>query len=107
MREDVTTRDTAARPATWVVTLVADADFADLFEVKDGRARPQAAASTSAAHSTLKFASRRSERQHGLFIRGDERPTAADGVLRWQVAVPARGQWTATVEAVPVADGSR
>ena len=58
MREDLTIRNTAARPATCVVTLAADADFADLFEVKHGRAGPQPAASTSAADSTLRFASR-------------------------------------------------
>ncbi|HEY5352829.1 MAG TPA: glycogen debranching N-terminal domain-containing protein [Streptosporangiaceae bacterium] len=105
MREDITIRNSAALPATCVVTVTADADFADLFEVKDGQARPQAAASTSAGDSTLRFASRRGERHHGLLIRGDGRPSAAEGVLRWYVTVPARGQWTASVEAVPVTDG--
>jgi hypothetical protein len=42
MREDVTLQNTALLPATCIVTLAADADFADLFEVKDGRVRPQA-----------------------------------------------------------------
>ena len=37
MREDVTIQNTALLPATCTVTLAADADFADLFEVKDGR----------------------------------------------------------------------
>ena len=105
MREDVTIRNTAPMPATCVVTLAADADFADLFEVKDGRPRPQAAASASAGDSALRFDCRRGERHHELLIGGDERPSAADGVLAWRAAVPARGQWTATVEAVPVTDG--
>jgi len=40
MREDVTIQNAASRPATCTVTLAADADFADLFEVKDGRRQP-------------------------------------------------------------------
>src|ERR1019366_765892 len=63
MREDVTIRNTAPLPATCVVTLAAATDFADLFEVKDGRARPQAAVSASAEDSALRFASRRGEPQ--------------------------------------------
>ena len=48
MREDVTIQQHRLAARHLRVTLAADADFADLFEVKDGRARPQAAASTSA-----------------------------------------------------------
>ena len=57
MREDVIIRNTAPQPATCVLTLAAATDFADLFEVKDGRARPQAAVSASAEDSALRFAS--------------------------------------------------
>jgi glycogen debranching enzyme len=105
MREDVTIQNAASRPATCTVTLAADADFADLFEVKDGRVRPQAAASASAEDSTLRFASGGDEPQRGLLIRGDGRPSITGGVIQWQVAVPARGQWTASIEVVPVTDG--
>jgi glycogen debranching enzyme len=105
MREDVTLQNTALLPATCIVTLAADADFADLFEVKDGRVRPRAAASASAEDSTLRLASRRGEPQRGLLIRGDGRPSITGGVLEWDVAVPARGQWTASIEVVPVTGG--
>jgi hypothetical protein len=105
MREDVTIRNTASLAATCIVTLATDADFADLFEVKDGRARPQAAASPSAGDAALRFTSRMGEPQRGLLIRGDGCPSIADGVFQWQVAIPARGQWTASIEAVPVTDG--
>ena len=105
MREDITLENTAPKSATCIVTLVADADFADLFEVKHGRARPQAAATAVAEDSTLRFASRRGEPQRGLLIRVDGPPSITGGVLEWHVAVPARGQWTASIEAVPVIDG--
>ena len=73
--------------------------------VKDVEVRPQAAASATAEDSTLRFASGGDEPQRGLLIRGDGRPSIIGGVIQWQVAVPARGQWTASIEVVPVTDG--
>jgi len=105
MREDVTLQNIALLPATCVVMLAADADFADLFEVKDGRVSRRAAASASAEGSTLRLGSRGGEPQRGLLIRGDGRPSVTGGVLEWDVAVPARGQWTASIEVVPVTGG--
>jgi glycogen debranching enzyme len=104
MREDVTIRNTGSRSVTCAVTLAADADFADLFEVKDGRARPQAAAS-AAGNSALRFACRIGGRQHEVLIDGDERPTVGDRVMAWRAAIPAHGQWTTSIEVVPATDG--
>ena len=41
IREEITVRNYASGPARCVVALSVDTDFADLFEVKDGRARRQ------------------------------------------------------------------
>ena len=46
MREDITLRNTSARSRRFQVKLAAEADFADLFEVK-GRSKPRAAPSTA------------------------------------------------------------
>jgi len=106
MREDITIRNTARVPAACAVTLSAAADFADLFEVKSGSAHPAAAAADAVpGASVLAFEARRGERRHGLLIRGDGHPAAADSTLSWQVTVPARGEWTTSVEVVPVTDG--
>ena len=105
MREDVTIQNAAPQAAACTVTLAADADFADLFEVKDGRAQPQAATSASAEESALRFTSRAGEPQRELLIRADGCPLIADGVLEWRAAVPARSQWTASIEVVPVTGG--
>lgn len=40
MREDVTVHNLLRRPVRCRIGLVVDADFADLFEVQDGRAAP-------------------------------------------------------------------
>ncbi len=104
MREDVTIRNTGSQPVACAVALAADADFADLFEVKDGRARPQAAASAR-GDSTLRFACRKGERQHELPIDGDGRLIVTGRPMRWQTAIPAHGQWAASIEVVPDVDG--
>ena len=105
MREDIAIHNTARLPAVVVVTLTADADFADLFEVKAGLAQPAAAVQVAATDSALTFDARRNRHSHGLVISGDGDPAAAPGALSWRAVVPARGEWLATVEVVPARDG--
>jgi hypothetical protein len=92
------------RGTTW--TLTGDADSADLFEVTAGGARLAAAACVAATDSVLTFTTWRGERKHGLLMRAGGNPEAADRASSWGAAVPPRGQWLITVEAVPVRDGS-
>jgi glycogen debranching enzyme len=104
MREDITLRNTSARGKKCVLELAAEADFADLFEVK-GRSKPRAVASVASADSGLVITSGRRERRQELRIIGDEDPAIADGVLTWRLQVPGHSERTITVEAVPVDDG--
>jgi glycogen debranching enzyme len=104
MREDITVRNTAARTARCQLELAADADFADLFEVK-GRAKPRAAASVHAADSALVITSGRRDRRQELVIDGDGEPVVADGSLRWRLTIPGHGERTVSIEFVPVNDG--
>jgi len=106
MREDITIRNTAPLPAACTVTLAAAADFADLFEVKRGQAQAGPSARAVAGTSMLTFQARRDERQAGLLIDGDGQPQVTGETLSWQAAIPAHGEWTASIEAVPVVDGN-
>jgi len=56
----------------------APAGFADLLEAKPGGIQLAAAASVAANDSVLKSTACRSERTHGLLIRGDSNPEAVD-----------------------------
>ena len=105
MREDIAIHNTARRPAAVAVRLTADADFADLFEVKAGLAQPAAAVRAAATDSALTFDTRRDQHRHRLVISGDGNPAAAAGALSWRALIPARGEWLVTVEAVPARDG--
>jgi glycogen debranching enzyme len=105
MREDITIRNTAPLPAACLVTLAAAADFADLFEVKRGQVRAWPSARTVAGTSALTFQDRPGARQAGLLIDGDGYPEATGGTLSWRATIPARGEWTVSIEAVPVVGG--
>jgi hypothetical protein len=60
----------------------------------------------AATDSVLTLTAWRGERWHGLLIGGDGNREAAHRALSWGAAVPPRGQWLITVEAVPVRGGS-
>ena len=105
MREDITLRNTSAKSKRFTVTLIAEADFADLFEVK-GRSKPRPAAGAAIAEAGLVITSGRRERRQELQITGDYNPRVSDdGELAWRVTVPGHAERTVTVEAVPVDDG--
>jgi len=105
MREDITLRNTSAKARRFQLNLVAEADFADLFEVK-GRSRARAAATIATADSGLVITSGRRERRQELRITGDQNPTVNEsGSLEWRLSVPGHSERTVTVEAVPVDDG--
>jgi glycogen debranching enzyme len=104
MREDITIRNTAARQVRCIVELAADADFADLFEVK-GRAKPRTAASVHVADSALVITSGRRDRHQEIIIDGDGDPAVSDGSLRWRLTIGGHDERTVSLEAVPVYDG--
>jgi glycogen debranching enzyme len=105
MREDITLRNTSAKGRRFRLALAAEADFADLFEVK-GRSRPRAAATTAMVDAGLVITSGRRERRQELRVTGDHNPSVTDsGALEWRLSVPGHSECTVIVEAVPVDDG--
>ncbi len=104
MREDLTIRNIGQTEVHCVVTLTVAADFADLFEVKDGRAHPAVNVITEVAGDTLKIARRRGNHEQSILVRGHADPDQDAGALRWELTLPARGQWTTVIEAVPAID---
>ncbi|MDQ2876690.1 MAG: amylo-alpha-1,6-glucosidase [Actinomycetota bacterium] len=104
MREDITVRNTAARTARCTVELSADADFADLFEVK-GQSKPRASVSVHAADSALEISSGRRDRRQEVVIDGDGDPSVTDGTLTWRLTIAGHAERTVSIEVVPVIDG--
>ncbi len=105
MREDITLRNTCGKAKRFRLVLTAEADFADLFEVK-GNSKPRAVASRAIEDSGLVITSGRRERRQELRISGDQHPSVTDdGALAWRLSVPGHSELTVSIEAVPVDDG--
>ena len=97
MREDITLRNTSARPGGSGWTLIAEADFADLFEVK-GRSKPRAGGQHG-AWRTPGWSSPAAGGSAGqeLRITGDQNPSVTDdGALTWRLSVPGHSERTVT-----------
>jgi glycogen debranching enzyme len=105
MREDLTVRNTSAVPMRCAVALEVEADFADLFEVKDGRAARDAALAARIAGPVLRLVRERGGHEHGVELRADSGPVVTLHALQWTVDLAGHGEWHAAVEVVPMLDG--
>jgi glycogen debranching enzyme len=103
MREDIVVRNVATEPAALLLTLAVDADFADLFAVKEGRPRPSRERSTQAGDGLLDIEARWVDRSRGVRVHAVGGVVTPGGVVFREV-VPARGEWRTTVEVLPVVD---
>jgi glycogen debranching enzyme len=105
MREDISVRNLAPREAHCRVRLDVAADFADLFEVKEGRAEPAADVRLEPGESVLRLARRRGSRVLGVTVTADAQLRCSPGTLTWTVTLPALGEWRTTIEVVPEVNG--
>lgn len=105
MREDVSVSNYGAEPAGIDVVLHVGADFADLFEVKERRpVRPLGIASSNGRDDVHFRITSGTGDERGVRISAPG-AQAGPGTLMFRVVVPARGQWSASIEAVPVVGG--
>ena len=112
MREDVTIRNPGAEPTAVTVTVGVEADFADLFEVKEGRVLSRGEWRVHAQGERLLLDQRWRGQQRGalvdapganiLAVGGIERNS---GILSYTVVVSPRGQWSTSLLVRPVVDG--
>jgi glycogen debranching enzyme len=107
MREDITLRNLGREAAAAHLTLEVGGDFADLFEVKEGRMLHLEEVETGAQDGDLSLCCRRGAHVGSLSVAGTGHPSAAPGLLIWQAVVPPGGYWTASVHVSPSLDGQR
>ncbi|SDG23138.1 glycogen debranching N-terminal domain-containing protein [Pseudonocardia oroxyli] len=111
LREDLVLRNPGAEPTTCSVTLSVEADFADLFEVKEGRVHPRGEPGAQAQDDRLYL---------GLHWRGTHRGTVVEApagtvavssggagaaTISYDAYVPAGGRWSISLLVRPVLDG--
>ncbi len=122
MREDLELRNYGPEPSVCTIEGFIDADFADLFAVKEGRAGtdPDGEITRLVEDGTLTISYRRGSTSRGVQLRftsqgdtggGDQARVSGFRItedhVSADVVVPSRGSWSACMEVVPIIDSSR
>ena len=106
MRETVRVRNLGREAAGMTMELQVTADFADLFEVKEGRVRSHRGISANAHPDVMEI--RQDHRGHSrsiLVVPQGDRVRVRPGYIVWHVVVPPRGEWSCDVVVVMTLDG--
>ena len=104
MREDVIVRNFGEEPAYCLLELIVEADFAQLFEVKEGRVRRQGEYADEVVDGSLEFKWRNGNLRRGCRIVCEPRAHISGDKLGWEVIVPARGEWRACIQLTTIID---
>jgi len=98
MREDLVVRNAGTAPAKLRVELAVDADFADLFSVKEARVALVGEHAREITDSELRLRHRHAGSDREVTVRfGGGAAVDATGAA-WEVTVPAQGEWTTCVQ---------
>jgi glycogen debranching enzyme len=107
MREDLEIRNYGAEPAYCSLELLVEADFSDLFEVKEGRTDSAGGDLEMAAEAnTLQFRYRRGSTRRGVDVSFGEQARVTGNVVTFEIIVPARGSWTTCIQVTTYIDGA-
>ncbi|MEV0355141.1 glycogen debranching N-terminal domain-containing protein [Nocardia sp. NPDC050697] len=106
LAETITVRNLGHEDTAVALVLYADADFAGLLEVKQGRAHQLPVEATPAEHELLLHD--QSGTGHGVAVRAaGAAPMIVPGQLRWQAVVPAHGEWETRLLVQPISGHRR
>jgi glycogen debranching enzyme len=105
MREDLVVRNYGEEPAYCAVRLRFSADFANLFAVKEGRARPEGPVDLEASNDGLVFRYRRGASRRGLRVAASEPAQVVGDTLAWEAVVPPKGSWSTCLQFTTIMDG--
>ncbi len=107
MREDVVVRNFGDEPTFCRLELFVDADFADLFAVKEGRGAEVGGQRTvERGEDRLTLGYRRGSAARGCRLQFFPPPSAvADDLVTLEAIIPARGSWSACTSVHPIMEG--
>jgi glycogen debranching enzyme len=104
MREDLTLQNYGEEPAYCSLELAIGCDFADLFEVKEGRVEKVGEVTMTAEDAGLTFNYRRGAFRRATQIGFTESPRLSGPFATYEVIVPPRGEWQTCMQVTPVLD---
>ncbi|MET8765091.1 glycogen debranching N-terminal domain-containing protein [Lentzea sp. NPDC004782] len=99
LRETITLHNLGREATAVSLSLHVDADFADLFAVKEGRTSGGGADATVVGAELLLWD--RSRGARGLSVSASAEPTVLPGELVWRIVVPPRQLWTTEIVVQP------
>ena len=102
MREDIEIQNFGEEAAFCSLELILGADFADLFEVKEGRVHKRGQLSVLSEVSRLTLSYKRHSFERKAHIDFSEQPTIIGNQVMYETVVPARGTWKTCFELTPV-----
>ncbi|MGI8685852.1 MAG: amylo-alpha-1,6-glucosidase [Acidimicrobiales bacterium] len=107
MREDLVLRNYADEPSYCSIELVLEADFAHLFEVKEGRAGVDLDRELDVAEEdgALLFRVRKGPMRRGARISFSQKAHLGTGRAVFEIIVPAKAEWTTCIQLTPIIDG--
>ncbi|HEX2040097.1 MAG TPA: glycogen debranching N-terminal domain-containing protein [Acidimicrobiales bacterium] len=105
MREDLVIRNFGDEAAFCSLEIDLEADFADLFEVKEGRAAGTGAHTIENVGGDIVFAHRRGTIRRGARVSFGQPAQLAGELAVFEFIVPAHGQWSTCLQLAPVIDG--
>jgi glycogen debranching enzyme len=107
LRDEITLRNLGHEPAAAHLTVAVNSDFADLFEVKEGRDHyHDDDVDVSAADGTLTLRCRRGANVGVVSFSGTGGPSVAPGLLTWQAVIQPGASWTVSMQVTPTLDGT-
>ena len=104
MREDIVIRNFGDEPAYCSLSLAVEADFAHLFEVKEGRPAPDGEPEVTHDDGVLVFQSPKSGVQRSARISFSQPVRLAGDTATFEVIVGSRGEWSTCVQLTPIID---
>ncbi len=102
MREDVKLCNYGLEPARCIVELLTDADFADLFEVKESRVEIRGQRSVEVLGNELRLGCQFGERHRGVVYRMTGFDTVGQHGALVELSIEPGGEWRACLEVAPV-----
>jgi glycogen debranching enzyme len=103
--EDITLENLSRQTEEHTVVLTVSTDFANLFEVKEGRSTTDHVV-TNAADAGVLSSTTQLPAPRSVEVSGSGEPTTGDGTLTWHFDIPPRGRTTISVRIEPSLDGT-
>jgi glycogen debranching enzyme len=103
IREDITVRNYSREPAVCSIALTVETDFADLFEVKDGRVRRTGQQTKTHGAGWLTIESTWKGTPRRVTVRAPDASFTQDE-LTYTIVIPPRSGWTRRIVVIPSFD---